>query len=161
MVIDIDLSNNQNLIFATIYCPNGNSNPRLFETINNLSDNVMFGGDFNSKLEAFGYFKKNTSSPTPKHIQSHLYLTCLNNDEHTLLDKRTDNTDILNIAFVSSSLAKHDIQFLIGDELGNDHLPMPKSQQMLNLIETYILTPLGTNLTRPTERCSNLLARRH
>ena len=42
LVIDIDLSNNQNLILATIYCPNGNPNLRLFETINNLSDNVMF-----------------------------------------------------------------------------------------------------------------------
>ena len=51
LVIDIDLCNNQNLILATIYCPNGNPNFRLFETINNLSDNVMFVGDFNSKLE--------------------------------------------------------------------------------------------------------------
>ena len=58
LVIDIDLSNNQNLILATIYCPNGNPNLRLFETINNLSDNVMFVGDFNSKLEAFGCAKK-------------------------------------------------------------------------------------------------------
>ena len=49
LVIDIDLCNNQNLILATIYCPNGNPNFRLFETINNLSDNVMFVGDFNSK----------------------------------------------------------------------------------------------------------------
>ena len=63
LVIDIDLSNNQNLILATIYCPNGNPNLRLFETINNLSDNVMFVGDFNSKLEAFGCAKK-------KHIWS-------------------------------------------------------------------------------------------
>ena len=60
LVIDIDLSNNQNLILATIYCPNGNPNLRLFETINNLSDNVMFVRDFNSKLEAFGYAKKKT-----------------------------------------------------------------------------------------------------
>ena len=51
LVIDIDLSNNQNLILAIIYCPNGNPNLRIFETINNLSDNVMFVGDFNSKLE--------------------------------------------------------------------------------------------------------------
>ena len=58
LVIDIDLSNNQNLILATIYCPNGNPNLRLFETINNLSDNVMLVGDFNSKLEAFGCAKK-------------------------------------------------------------------------------------------------------
>ena len=49
LVIDIDLSNTQNLILATIYCPNGNPNLRPFETINNLSDNVMFVGDFNSK----------------------------------------------------------------------------------------------------------------
>ena len=42
LVIDLDLSNNQNLILATIYSPNGNPNLRLFETINNLSDNVMF-----------------------------------------------------------------------------------------------------------------------
>ena len=63
LVIDIDLSNNKNLILATIYCPNGNPNLRLFETINNLSDNVMFLDDFNSKLEAFGCAKK-------KHIWS-------------------------------------------------------------------------------------------
>ena len=31
LVIDIDLSKNQNLILATIYCPNGNRNLRLFE----------------------------------------------------------------------------------------------------------------------------------
>ena len=37
LAIHIDLSNNQNIILATIYCPNGNPNLRLFETINNLS----------------------------------------------------------------------------------------------------------------------------
>ena len=58
LVIDIDLCNNKNLILATICCPNGNPNFRLFETISNLSDNVMFVGDFNSKLEAFGCAKK-------------------------------------------------------------------------------------------------------
>ena len=63
MAIDIDLSNNQNLILATIYFPNGNPNLRLFETINNPSDNVMFVGNFNSKLEPFGCAKK-------KHIWS-------------------------------------------------------------------------------------------
>ena len=47
LVTDIDLCNKQNLILATIYCPSGNPNLRLFETINNLSDNVMFVGDFN------------------------------------------------------------------------------------------------------------------
>ena len=37
LVIDIDLSNTQNLILATIFCQNGNRNLRLFETINNFS----------------------------------------------------------------------------------------------------------------------------
>ena len=44
LVIDIDPSNNQNLVLATIFCPNGNPNLRLFETISSLSDNVMFVG---------------------------------------------------------------------------------------------------------------------
>ena len=68
LVIDIDLSNNQNLILAIIYCPHGNPNPRLFETINNSSNNVMFVGDFSSKSEAFGYAKKNNCGPVLKNI---------------------------------------------------------------------------------------------
>ena len=122
-MIDIDLCNNQNLILATIYCPNGNPNFRLFETINNLSDNAMFVGDFNSKLETFGCAKKNSSGPMLKNIQSHLHLTYLNNDEHTHLDRAKGSTDILDMAFISN-LTKHDIQFLIGDNLGSDHLPI-------------------------------------
>ena len=30
LVIDTDISNNQNLILATIYCPNGNPSLRVF-----------------------------------------------------------------------------------------------------------------------------------
>ena len=41
LVTDIDLCNNKNLILATIYCPNGNQNFRLFETINNLSESLL------------------------------------------------------------------------------------------------------------------------
>ena len=64
----------------------------------------MFVGDFNSKLEAFGCAKKNNSGPVLKNIQSHLKLTYLNNDdEHTHLDKRTGNTDVLDMAFISPS----------------------------------------------------------
>ena len=124
LLIDIDLSNNQNLILATIYCPNGNPNLKLFKPINNLSDNDMFVSDFNSKLEAFSCAKKNTSGPMLKNIQSQLNLIYLNTDEHTHLDKRTGNTDILDIAFISPNLSKHNIQFLIGDDLGSDHLPI-------------------------------------
>ena len=82
----------------------------------------MFVGDFNSKLETFGCANKNTSGPILKNIQSHV--TYLNNDEHTHLDKRTSKTDILDKAFISSNLTKHDIQFLIGDNMDSDHLPI-------------------------------------
>ena len=54
MAIELETSDNQNFTLATIYCPSGNPNLLLFQTINNLSDNVMFVGDFNSKLEFFG-----------------------------------------------------------------------------------------------------------
>ena len=94
----------------------------FFKTINNLSDNVMFVGDFNSKSDAFGCANKNTSDPMLKNIQSHLNLTYLNTDGHTHLDKRTGNTYILDMAFISPNLTKHDIQFLTGDDLGSDHL---------------------------------------
>ena len=123
-MIDIDLSNNQNLILATIYCPDGNPNLKLFKTINNLTDNVMFVGDFNSKLEALGCAKKNATGPMLKNIQSQLNLIYLNTDEHTHLGKKTGNTDILDMTFISPNLSKHDIQFLIGDDLGSDHLPI-------------------------------------
>ena len=33
-------------------------------------------------------------------------------------------TDLLDMAFVSPNLAKHDIQFQIGDDLGSDRLPI-------------------------------------
>ena len=84
----------------------------------------MLVGDFNSKLEAFGCAKKNISGPMLKNIQSHLNLIYLNTDEHTNLDKRTGNTDVLDMAFISPNLTKHDIQFLTGDDLGSDHLPI-------------------------------------
>ena len=81
LAIELELSNNQNLTLATIYCPDGNPNLSLFQIINNPSDNVMFVGDFNSKLEYFGCAKKNTSGPMFKNFQKQLNLICLNNDE--------------------------------------------------------------------------------
>ena len=59
LAINLELSNNQNFTLATIYCPNGNPNSSLFQSINNLSTDVMFVGDFNSKLESFGCALKN------------------------------------------------------------------------------------------------------
>ena len=111
LAINLDLSNNQNVSLATIYCPNGNPNLSLFHTINNLSDNVMFVGDFNSKLASFGCAMKNASGPMLQNIQKQLNLIYLNTDEHTHLDRANGSTDILNMAFISPNLAKHDIQF--------------------------------------------------
>ena len=65
---------------------------------------------------------RKTSLAQSSKIFSDLHLTYLNNDEHAHLDKRTCNTDILDMAFISPNLTKHDIQFLIGDDLGSDHL---------------------------------------
>ena len=74
LAINLDLSNNQNITLATIYCPNGNTNLSLFQTINNLSENVMFVGDFNSKLESFGCAKRNICGPMLQNIENQLHL---------------------------------------------------------------------------------------
>ena len=128
--INSDISNNQTLTLATIYCPNGNPNFSLLQTINNLSDNVMFVGDFNSKLESFRCAKKNASGPMLKNIQKQLSLIYLNNEEHAHMDRANGSTDILDMAFISPNLAKHDIQFQIGDDLGSDHLPIEISMDI-------------------------------
>ena len=84
----------------------------------------MFVGEFNSKLESFGCAKRNTSAPMLHIIQNQLNLIYLNNDEHTHMDRAKGSTDILDMAFISPNLAKNDIQFRIGDDLGSDHLPI-------------------------------------
>ena len=75
----------------------------------------MFVRDFNSKLE---------SGPMLKNIQKQLNLIYLSNDEHMHMDRANGSTDLLDMAFVSPNLAKHDIQFQIGDDLGSNHLPI-------------------------------------
>ena len=84
----------------------------------------MFVGDFNSKLEAFGCASKNESGPILKTIQNKVNLIYLNNDEHTYMDWRSGNTDILDMAFITQNLAIHDLQFQIEVDLGSDHLPI-------------------------------------
>ena len=59
-----------------------------------------------------------------KTIQNELNFIYLKTDENTHLDKSTGNTDILDMAFISPNLSKHNIQFLIGDDLSSDHLPI-------------------------------------
>ena len=141
LAINLELSNNQNLTLATIYCPNGKPNLSLFQTICNLSDNVMFVGDFNSKSEAFGCASKNASGPILKTIQNTLDLIYLNNNEHTHMDRRNGNTDILDMAFITQNLIIHDTQFQIGVDLGSDHLPIEIT------IDT---TPHRNTFTNPT-----------
>ena len=96
---------------ATIYCPDGNPNLPFLQTIDNLPDNVMFVGEFNSKLKSFGCAKKNTSGPALKNTQKPPNRIYLNNDEHTHMEKSNGNTDLLDMAFISPNLAEHDIQF--------------------------------------------------
>ena len=95
----------------------------------------MFVGDFNSKLESFGCAKRNTSGPMLQNIQNQLNLIYLNNDEHKHMDRAKCSTYILDMAFISPNLAKHDIKFQVSDDLGSDHLP----------IEISIYTPLHRN----------------
>ena len=117
---------------------------------------------FQFKVRSFRLCQENISSPMLKSIQSHFNLTYLSNDEYKHLDKRTGNTDILDIAIISPNLTKNDIQFLIGDDLGSDHLPIKISidtQPHRNIHTNHIRS--GINLTRPTEKCLNQLSRRH
>ena len=124
LAIDIDLSNNQNLILATIYCPNGNPNLRLFESIKTFPTMSCLSAILIQNWKLSAVPKKNTSGPMLKTIKNQLNLIYLNTDEHRHLDRYTGNTDILDMAIRSSNLSKHDIQFLIGDDLGSDHLPI-------------------------------------
>ena len=87
----------------------------------------MFVGDFNSKLEFFGCTKKSTSDLMLKNLQKHLNLIYLNNDEHMHMDRSNGSTDLLDMAFISPNLAKHDIQLQTGDNLGSDYLPIEVS----------------------------------
>ena len=40
------------------------------------------------------------------------------------MDRTNGSTDLLGMVFISPNLAKHDIQFQIGEDLGSDHLPI-------------------------------------
>ena len=69
-----------------------------------------------------------------KNIQKQLNLISLNNDEHTHMDRANGNTDLLDKAFVSPNLAKHDIQFQIGDDL--------RDKKMRVLVQTTTFRPV-------------------
>ena len=67
--------------------------------------------------------KKPVLCPPPPSL-NRVNLIYLNTDEHTHMDRANGSTNILDMAFISPNLAKHDIQFQIGDDLGSDHLPI-------------------------------------
>ena len=119
----------------------------------------MFFDDFNSKLESFGCAKKNASRPMLNNIPKRLNLIYLNNEEHRHIDRANGSTDIPDMAFISPNLAKHDIQFQIGDDLGSDHLPIEISINTLH-IGTHLLTKPSTNSTRLTQKYSNQHSRK-
>ena len=77
------------------------------------------------------------------------------------MDRAKGSTDILDMAFISPNLAKHDIQFQIGDDLGSDHLPIEISiDTPAPHIRIHLLTTPSTNLTRLTEKYSNQHSRK-
>ena len=61
------------------------------------------------------------------YAQKQLNLIYINNDKHMHMDRSKGSTDLLDMAFISPNLAKHDIQFQIGDGLGSSHLPVEVS----------------------------------
>ena len=123
LAIDLELSNNQTLLWQPFTARMEILTFHFFSPLI-TSTNVMFVGDFNSKLESFGCAHRNPSGPMLRNIQKQLNLTYLNNDEHTHMDRAKGSTDILDMTFISPNLAKHDIQFQIGDDLGSYHLPI-------------------------------------
>ena len=127
LAIDLEHFNNQNLNLATIHCPNETPHLSLFQTIDNLSDSVMFVRGFNSKLESFSCVKKNISRPMLKNIQKQLNLIYLNNDEHTHMNRANCSTDLLDMMpFTKPSKTRHPINFK-HDDLGSDYLPIEVS----------------------------------
>ena len=77
------------------------------------------------------------------------------------MDRAKGSIDILDMAFISPNLAKHDIQFQIGDDLGSDHLPIEMKFQLIPLhIGIHLLTTPSTNLTRLIEKYSNQHSRK-
>ena len=64
------------------------------------------------------------------------------------MDRLNGNTDLLDMVFISPNLAKHDIQFQIGDDLDIDHLPIEVSIDAPHHIGIHLITTPSTNSTR-------------
>ena len=104
LAIETELQNRNKVVLATIYCPNGNPSLRLFGTINALSKQVIFLGDFNSKHKQFGCGKPNKSGQALVNIAKDLklfYVNQLDPNRHTREDPVHGTSDILDMAFLS------------------------------------------------------------
>ena len=71
------------------------------------------------------------------------------------MDRANGSTDLLDMAFIPPNLAKHDIQFQIGEDLGSDHLPIGISIDAPPHRDSSTNHTKCTNLTRLTEKYSN------
>ena len=113
---------------ATIYCTKGNPSLRLFRTINALSKQVIFLGDFNSKHKQFGCVKPNKSGQTLVNIAKDLklfYVNQLGPKRHTGDDPVHGTYDILDVALISPDPSSRDISFSVADDhMGSDHFPI-------------------------------------
>ena len=134
LATEIKLQNGDEVILATIYCPNGNPSSRLFRMINALSNQVIFLGDFNSKHKQFGCYKPNKSGQTLVNIAKDLKLFYVNQsgpNRHTRDDPVHDTSDILDLVFITTGLSSRDISFSVADDhMGNDHFPIQISLDM-------------------------------
>ena len=112
LTIEIELQSGDNVILATIYCPNGNPSSRLFRMINALSKQVIFLGDFNSKHKQFGCVKPNKSGQTLVNIAKDLklfYVYQLCPNRHAREDPFHGTSDILDMAFISPGRSSRDL----------------------------------------------------
>ena len=125
LAVEIELQNGYNVILATIYCPNGNLNLRLFRMINALSKQVIFVGDFNSKHKQFGCVKPNKACQMLVNIAKDLklfYVNQLSPKRHARQDPVHGASNILDMAFIIPGLSSRDISFSVADDhMGSDH----------------------------------------
>ena len=145
---EIELQNEDKVILATIYCPNGNPSLRLFRMINALSKQVIFLEDFNSEHKQFGCVKPNKSGKTLVNIAKNLklfYVNQLGPNRHMHEDPVHGTSNILDMAFITPGLSSQDISFSIADDhKGIDPFP----------IQISLDKPLrwNTSLTKPPYR---------
>ena len=128
LAIELELQNGDKVILATIYCPNGNPSSRLFRTINALSNQVIFLGNFNSKHKQFGCVKPNKSGQTLLNIAKGLKLFYVNQlcpNRHTREDSFHGTSYISDMAFISPGLSSRGLSFSVADDhMGSDHFPI-------------------------------------